>query len=152
MSPVPVVDTEFLFALRGSDRKHSKAKEILERIGERRGRASLQLLIPPIVATELVLVLLSEGKSAEVVRKTLDLVRDISERYGIGFALFSLDQLKTGLSVYETSGIGLFDSLIAGVASELNTEIVGDDPDFDIPGVKHLTFLQYLSNLKKAQD
>ncbi len=150
MPPVPVVDTEFLFALRSSDKKHSKAKEILERIGERRGKAPTDLLIPPIVATELVLVLLSEGKKAEVVRKTLDLVRDISDRYGLGIAPFSLDQLKTGLAVYETSGIGLFDSLISGVASEMNTEVVGDDPDFDIPGVKHLTFLQYLSRLKKS--
>ncbi len=150
MAPVPVVDTEFLFALRGSDRKHSRVKEILERIGERRGKAPADLVIPPIVATELVLVLLSEGKEAEVVRKTLDLIRDISDRYGLGFAPFSLDQLKTGLSVYETSGIGLFDSLIAGVGSEMNTEVVGDDPDFDIPGVKHLTFIQYLSRLKKS--
>ncbi len=150
MPPVPIVDTEFLFALRSSDKKHSKAKEILERIGERRGKAPTDLLIPPVVATELVLVLLSEGKQAGVVQKTLDLVRDISDRYGLGVAPFSLDQLKAGLSVYETSGIGLFDSPIAGVASEMDTEVVGDDPDFDISGVKHVTFLQYLSSIKKG--
>ncbi len=148
--PVPVVDTEFLFALRSTDKKHPVAKEILQEIsGERRG-ASTRPLVPPLAVVELVTVLLSEGKKVREIQKVLELTEEISQGYGLGFAGFNLNQVIRGLSVYENSSIGLFDSLIAGVAMDMDTEIIGDDPDFEIGGLKHLTFREYLSSLRKT--
>ncbi len=151
MFPVPVVDTEFLFALRSADKKHALAREILQEVsGERRG-ASTRPLMPPLAVMELVMVLLSEGKEVKEIQKVLELIEEISQRYGLGFAGFNLGQMIIGLSIYETSRIGLFDSLMAGVAKDMDTEIVGDDPDFDIRGLKHLTFREYLNSLRKPR-
>lgn len=147
--PVPVVDTEFLFALRSTDKKHAVAKEILQEIGGEKRGASTRPLMPPVAVVELVMVLLSDGKEVKEIQKVLELIEEISERYGLGFAGFNLGQMLAGLSIYEASRIGLFDSLMAGVAKDMDTEIVGDDPDFEIGGLKHLTFREYLDTLRK---
>ena len=147
--PVPVVDTEFLFALRSTDKKHALVKEILQEISSEKRRLRAGPLIPPVAVVELVMVLLSEEKETEEIRKVLELMEDISQRYELGFARFDLSQIIAGLSFYEASRIGLFDSLIAGVATDMDTEIVGDDPDFEIKGGKHLTFREYLNVLRK---
>lgn len=147
--PDPVADTEFLFALRSTDKKHALAREILQEVGGGKRGASTRPLMPPVAVVELVMVLLSEGKEVKEIQKVLELIEEISERYGLGFAGFSLGQMLAGLSIYEASRIRLFDSLMAGVAKDMDTEIVGDDPDFEIRGLKHLTFREYLDTLRK---
>jgi predicted nucleic acid-binding protein len=145
---MPVVDTEFLFALRGTDRKHSVVREILQELEGKRV-ASTRPMIIPMAVLELVTVLLSEGKDVKEIHRVLELIDEITQGYGLGFAEFSLNQMVQGLSIYESSRIGLFDSIMAGAAIDLGTEIVSDDTDFDIRGLKRLTFREYLATLRK---
>ncbi|MDI6655546.1 MAG: PIN domain-containing protein [Candidatus Hydrothermarchaeota archaeon] len=137
---LPVADTEFLFGMRSTDPKHIFVKRILE--------SKPDLTIPSFAIFEMVVVLLSEGKSKDVIIETLELINSIIKKYNLKVMDLNIKQLTTGLTIYDRRG--LFDSLIAGCALLYDGIVIGDDEHFlGIAGLRRKTLRQYLDEVKK---
>jgi len=147
---LPVLDTEFLFAMRHSDSKHHFIKSILDDLERIAPDKKKELVIPPLAIFELVIVCMSEGKTIEIIIQTLELIKDIIARYKLEIIGFNLDQVIRGLGVYKDFKRGFFDSLIAGSALAYDGVIIGDDEAFlNIPNLIRKSFSQYLKELRE---
>ncbi len=155
MAKVPIAETQFLFALRDVDPQNGIARQILEKTKE---RADFSLKIPPVAFIELISVLFSQSPTRKSkksrsdttsrIKQILNVIDKILDECRIGIADFNLDQLISAMSIYNSTSIGLFDSLIAGVADDLKAEVVSDDEDFEVAGLKRLGFIEYLRVLR----
>jgi len=136
--------------MRDSDPKHQHVKSILDELERAAPDRKKDLAIPPIALFELVIVCMSEGKTADVIIQTLELIRDIASRYKLEILGFNFDQLVKGLAVYKESGRGFFDSLVVGSALVHDGVVLGDDDSFlNIPGLRRKGLVQYSSELRQ---
>jgi len=127
---MPIVDTEFLFALAPLDRKHERAMESL---------SIKNLRVPDTALFEFQIVLRARGRKAGEVAKAIEAVREI-----LGKTAREIKTISTGLFLKQAEveikyGLSYFDSLIAASALITDAMIVSDDRDFDrVPGLKRI--------------
>ncbi|OYT40179.1 MAG: hypothetical protein B6U89_02965 [Desulfurococcales archaeon ex4484_58] len=130
---MPVIDTEFLFALSPHNPKHKYALNILEKYMGK-------LLVPDTVLFEFLIVLRSYGRSSQDIRDALKALRKI-------FSIYSIKEMYTinthlliiHIDLMEKYGLPFFDSLIAASTLIIGDEIISDDRDFDkIPDLKRI--------------
>lgn len=127
---MPVVDTEFLFALNPKDRKHQYAMKML-------GTAN-NLMMPDSAAIEYQAVLRSRGRSPTQTKLALLALHEALTRSKVE----EVKTISTSLLAYQAEledryGLSFFDSLIAASALALDREVVSDDEAFDrVPDLK----------------
>ena len=128
---MPIVDTEFLFALAPIDRKHERAMESL---------SIKNLRVPDTALFEFQIVLRARGRKAGEVAKAIEAVREI-----LGKTAREIQTISTGLFLKQAEveikyGLSYFDSLIATSALITDATVVSDDRDFDrVPGLKRIS-------------
>jgi len=99
---MPIVDTEFLFALAPIDRKHERVMESL---------SIKNLRVPDTALFEFHIVLRARGRKAGEVAKAIEAVREI-----LGKTAMEIHTISTGLFLKQAEveikyGLSYFDSL-----------------------------------------
>lgn len=138
-----VVDTEFIFALRKSDRLHKEIEEILT------FNHPLAISSPSIFET--ILVLLSHGKTESQIITFIETIGEISLKHNIMFVNNDIEHIIEGLRLHrDHEKGGLFDSLIAGAAKKISGKILANDKAFEgIHGLTRITFKQFLESRRE---
>ena len=127
---MPVVDTEFLFALNPKDHKHQNTMKMLE--------TASNLMMPDSAAIEYQAVLRSRGRDLTQTKLALLALHEALTRKKVR----EMKTINTSLLAFQSEleekyGLSFFDSLIAASALALDREIVSDDDAFDrIPDLK----------------
>jgi len=127
---MPVVDTEFLFALNPKDHKHQNTMKMLE--------TASNLMMPDSAAIEYQAVLRSRGRDLTQTKLALLALHEALTRKKVR----EMKTINTSLLAFQSEleekyGLSFFDSLIAASALTLDREIVSDDDAFDrIPDLK----------------
>ncbi|RLI89985.1 MAG: hypothetical protein DRO65_03605 [Candidatus Altiarchaeales archaeon] len=129
---MPVADTEVLFALRPTDRKHHAVIKLL--------RTLPNVVVPDTALLEFELVLRGKGLPDGDVMKALELIKRILGQLGISqVKTLDIDLLIQHNKIMMDYGLSFFDSLIAASALSLDKVVISDDRDFDkVPGLKRI--------------
>jgi len=127
---MPVVDTEFLFALNPKDHKHQQAMKMLD--------SASDLMMPDSAAIEYQAVLRSRGRSPAQTKLALLALHEALTRKKVKEAkTISTSLLAYQAELEEKYGLSFFDSLIAASALALDRKVVSDDQAFDrVPDLK----------------
>lgn len=127
---MPVVDTEFLFALNPKDHKHQHAMKMLD--------SASDLMMPDSAAIEYQAVLKSRGRSPAQTKLALLALHEALTRKKVKEAkTISTSLLAYQAELEEKYGLSFFDSLIAASALALDRKVVSDDQAFDrVPDLK----------------
>jgi len=127
---MPVVDTEFLFALNPKDHKHQQAMKMLD--------SASDLMMPDSAAIEYQAVLKSRGRSPAQTKLALLALHEALTRKKVKEAkTISTSLLAYQAELEEKYGLSFFDSLIAASALALDRKVVSDDQAFDrVPDLK----------------
>lgn len=127
---MPVVDTEFLFALNPKDHKHQHAMKMLD--------SASDLMMPDSAAIEYQAVLRSRGRSPAQTKLALLALHEALTRKKVKEAkTISTSLLAYQAELEEKYGLSFFDSLIAASALALDRKVVSDDQAFDrVPDLK----------------
>ena len=137
---LPVLETEYILALRSTDKRHQLARQILDKA--KRGRID-NLVIAGSSILELTFGL--RGKLGRVdVIETLEIIRAVS--YDIRVLDLDLGAITKGLSIeIGLDEPNLFDCLHAAMALGHDGVIVSLDPFFDtIEGIRRIDFRELL--------
>lgn len=127
---MPIVDTEFLFALAPLDRKHERAMESL---------SIRNLRVPDTALFEFQIVLRARGRKADEVAKAIVAIREILGRTAREVQTISTDLFLKQAEIEIKYELSYFDSLIAASALLTDAMIVSDDRDFDrVPGLNRI--------------
>ncbi len=134
---MPVVDTEFLFALNPRNLKHNYALNILREY-------SGKLLVPDTVLSEFIVVLRSHGKNLQEVKEALKALKKIFSTYNLKeVSTINTHLLIIHVDIMKKYGLTFFDSLIAASTLIVGDTIISDDSDFDkIPDLKRIPLTQ----------
>jgi predicted nucleic acid-binding protein len=137
---LPVLETEYVLALRSKDKRHQVASQILDKA--KQGRID-NLVIAGSSILELAFGL--RGKLGRVkVIETLEIIRAISN--DIPVLDLDLEAIIKGLSIeIDLDRLNPYDCLHAAVALSHDGVIVSSDPFFDtIEGIRRLDFGELL--------
>jgi len=127
---LPIVDTEFLFALAPLDRKHERAMESL---------SIRNLRVPDTALFEFQIVLRARGRKADEVAKAIVAIREILGRTAREVQTISTDLFLKQAEIEIKYELSYFDSLIAASALLTDAMIVSDDRDYDrVPGLNRI--------------
>ena len=127
---MPIVDTEFLFALAPLDRKHERAMESL---------SIRNLRVPDTALFEFQIVLRARGRKADEVAKAIVAIREILGRTAREVQTISTDLFLKQAEIEIKYELSYFDSLIAASALLTDAMIVSDDRDYDrVPGLNRI--------------
>ena len=129
---MPIADTEVLFALRPTDRKHHAVIKLLTTLPD--------VMVPDTALLEFELVLRGRGLPDSDVIRALNLVRAILKQFRVAqVKTLNLDLLIQHNKIMVNYGLSFFDSLIAASALSLDKTIISDDRDFDrVPGLRRI--------------
>jgi len=127
---VPVVDTDFLFALNPKDRKHQHAMKLIDTLSN--------LIVPDSAVIEYQAVLRVRGRSLSQTKLALLALHEALARSKVREAkTIGTSLLAFRAELEEKYGLSFFDSLIAASALALDRELVSDDEAFDrVPDLK----------------
>jgi len=133
---MPVVDTEFLFALNPKDCKHQNAIRLLKEVSN--------LTVPDTAALEFQAVLRARGRNPSQVKMALLALYEVLKRNNVKEAkTLSLSLLAFQSEIEENYGLSYFDSLLAASALTLDRQVISDDYAFDkVPGLKRIPLSQ----------
>ena len=121
---MPVVDTDFLFALNPRDRKHQHAMKLLDTVSN--------LIVPDSAVIEFQAVLRVRGRSLSQTKLALLALHGALARRKVREAkTISTSLLAFQAELEEKYGLSFFDSLIAASVLALDREVVSDDEAFD---------------------
>ena len=129
---MPVLDTEVLFALDPTDKKHGRALTLLASVPD--------LAVPDTSLLEFQMVLRTMGRRAAEIRQAVLNVGTILEGHGVSEArTMGVLLIASQCELESKYGLTFFDSLIAASALSVDLTIVSDDPAFDaVPGLKRI--------------
>lgn len=134
---MPVVDTEFLFALNPKDKRHAKALEML---------SMENLKVPDTALFEFQAVLRARGRNAREITRAMRALKYIFGKKIKEVQTISIDLFILQAEIEEKYGLSYFDSLIAASALSVDGVVISNDRDFDrIDELKRVS----LSNIKK---
>lgn len=127
---MPVVDTDFLFALNPKDRKHQHAMKLIDTLSN--------LIVPDSAVIEYQAVLRVRGRSLSQTKLALLALHEALARSKVREAkTIGTSLLAFRAELEEKYGLSFFDSLIAASALALDRELVSDDEAFDrVPDLK----------------
>ncbi len=127
---MPVVDTDFLFALNPKDRKHQHAMKLIDTLSN--------LIVPDSAVIEYQAVLRVRGRSLSQTKLALLALHEALARSKVREAkTIGTNLLAFRAELEEKYGLSFFDSLIAASALALDRELVSDDEAFDrVPDLK----------------
>lgn len=120
-----VVETDFLFALRKSDLRHSKVMRALEM--HREGKLSLRMLSS--AALEARAVMYSKRLGARDVEEAFSLMASMLAQYGVGESVpvELADVIVAEKMRSEESSLGFFDSLHAATSKRLGLGLLSSE-------------------------
>ncbi len=129
-----LVESDFLFGLRGSDRHHSQVMKALEM--HRRGAISISILSSSVM--EVWAVLLSRGLRTAAVEDSLALIdailaeNDVHRFVPVEMSDAALAERLRG----DRKGLGFFDSLHAAVSRRLGINLLSSEGAYENMGLK----------------
>lgn len=133
---MPIVDTQFLFALNPKDKHHTGALNILEKvkIGEVR-----DLVVTDTAIFEYYLVLRSRGVELEDIKSLFGALNEILGKYGIKeLKTLNKDLFVKQISIEKDHDLNFFDSLLAASAENYDHSIISSDKVYDKLGLKRI--------------
>ena len=119
---MPVVDTEFLFALNPRDKRHAKALEML---------SMENLKVPDTALFEFQAVLRARGKNAREIAQAMKALKYIFSKKIKEVQTISIDLFILQAEIEEKYGLSYFDGLIAASALSVDGVVISNDKDFD---------------------
>lgn len=129
---MPVLDTEFLFALNPRDRHHSEAKGLLRALAR---KEVTDVVVPDVALLEFVVTMKSHGFTEEEIKRALLAIKRILLDYRIPVLhALDIDTLVDALSYTN----GFFDRLIAAAARRHDSVVISNDNIFDALGVMRI--------------
>ncbi len=128
---MPVIDTEFLFALNPNDRRHEKALKTLSVKG---------LKVPDTALFEFQVVLRARDRKPDEVASAMKALKYVFESNRIKeVSTINADLFVKQAEIEEKYGLSYFDSLIAASALAVDGVVVSDDAAFDkVPELKRV--------------
>lgn len=133
---MPIVDTEFLFALNPGDTKHEGALKMLEDVQNEKMK---DLAVTDTAIFEYYSVLRSRGFASEETKSLLDALNKIFEEYSIKeINTINKDLLLRQLSVEADYNLDFFNSLLAASAENHDHSIISDDKAYDKLRIKRV--------------
>lgn len=138
-----LIDTQFLFGLRSSDKHFAKCKKILQYYGN-------QVRISSLSFIEVTLVLKAKKKSESEISDFIKEISIILSTHGIKELPFISKDLIQGLNIkIQNPKITFFDAMICGISLSNSLGILGDDVEFSkIKQIRHITFDKFLESNK----
>jgi predicted nucleic acid-binding protein len=129
---MPVVDTDFLFALSPEDPKHGR---VLKHLKKPTG-----LIAPDTAMLEFQIVLRNRKREVGKVKIAMLALHEVLSRHGVREArTLTSDLLVLQCELEEKYELSYFDSLVAASALVLDHKIISDDKAFDrIPDLKRI--------------
>ncbi|MEA1904887.1 MAG: PIN domain-containing protein [Candidatus Hadarchaeota archaeon] len=130
---MPVVDTDFLFALSPGDPKHGR---VLKHLKKPAG-----LIAPDTAVLEFQIVLRNRKREVGKVKMAMLALHEVLSRHRVREAsTLTSDLLVLQCELEEKYGLSYFDSLVAASALALDREIISDDKAFDrVPDLKRIS-------------
>ncbi len=133
--PEHVVETDFLFGLRPSDRLHDSVTSVLEM----NLQGKLRLIVSGASPVEANAVMASQGLSEDEVGEALSLIRVTLERYQVSnYTRITISDVQDASVLRRARGLSFFDSLHAAIATRRGVPVLSSNPiyrDLDIEWV-----------------
>ncbi|ABL79004.1 type II toxin-antitoxin system VapC family toxin [Thermofilum pendens] len=128
---MPVVDTEFLFALSPGDPRHGRALRLLSMKG---------LKVPDTALLEFQVVLRARGRKPGEIAAAMNALKHVFKSYRVReVSTIGTELFVRQAELEEKYGLSYFDSMIAASALAVDGVIVSDDRAFDrVPGLRRI--------------
>ncbi|MBE0512445.1 PIN domain-containing protein [Candidatus Bathyarchaeota archaeon] len=143
-----MVETEFLFGLRTSDKWHKQVVKILNSFREGKIEA-LQSCASAFL--EVGIVLQAHGIRAEQIEDTLFLMKQKLTEFNVGEAELNSDDIVRLYELLRTYDVEFFDAMQAAVALGRNAILVTNDKIFSMLGVKTISFNELMRRATKER-
>jgi len=139
--PEYIVETDFLFGLRASDRLHSSVYSALMRHVE----GGLHLLVSGASPVEANAVMASQGVPQEKIAEAFSLISTTLEKHRVErFTCITISDIQDAMSSRETRpSLTFFDSLHAAISKRMDLAILSSDPVYRDLGVEWVDLRVY---------
>lgn len=119
-----LVDTQFIFGLRKSDKHHQKCVNILKNHSEKLCFSFISIL-------EVTIVMMTKNKTKQDTMDFISTVKDLFRLYKIPEIEFQSQAIERSLSLrIENPNLSFFDSILLAVTEQNSLVLLGDDPIF----------------------
>lgn len=140
---MPLLDTDFLFALNPLDRKHAVAISVLKQVKRTGGK---EVAVSDTALFEFYLVLRSKGKKSEEISFSVDAIHTILSEYGIvELATLNTKSIRRQILIEERYGLGFFDAMLTASAEAYDRAIISDDKAYDrVKTIRRVPYQEYV--------
>jgi len=144
-----MVETEFLFGLRTSDKWHEQVMKILSLFREGKIEA---LRSCTSAFLEVGIVLQAHGIRAEQIEDILFLMKQKFIEFNVGEAELNSDDILRLYELLRAYDVEFFDAMQAAVALGRNAILVTNDKIFTMLGVKTISFNELIRNTTEERE